>query len=262
MFRPLADRLFAVTAALLAVTSCGKADAAARSGVAGATTASASATPQGAGATIANTVSSASPLTPAVAGADSLSDSLIIARADHGRLIGRDSAAIWVVMISDFQCPYCKQWHDASFESVKRDYISTGRVRMAYLNFPLPQHKFARVEAEAAMCAAVQDKFWPFAEALFKRQEVIEKLTTIQPEVESVARSLALDMKAFAACQSRQAIRALVESDAAQSSKIGVRSTPSFLIGDFLVEGSVPYADFRKAIDTALVLARNAKRTR
>ena len=69
-------------------------------------------------------------------------------------------------------------------------------------------------------------------------------------------------MVEFAKCQRRDAIKALVESDLQQASKAGVRSTPSFLVGDFLVEGAIPYADFRKAIDTALIVARNAKRTR
>jgi protein-disulfide isomerase len=240
----------------IASGACSKADAAARA--AGATSATAvaattsGALPQGSATNV--------PSAGGPAG-DPLPDSVMISRADRGRLMGRDSGAIWVVMISDFQCPYCKQWHDAVLADVQRDYVNTGKVRMAYLNLPLPQHKYARAEAEASMCAAVQNKFWPYAEALFKRQEAIGKLPAIQPELESIARGTALDLPSFTACQGRQAIRALVESDIAQASKAGVRSTPSFLVGDFLVEGSVPYADFRKAIDTALVMAR-AKRTR
>ncbi len=242
--------------ASLATSGCGKADAASGTKPAG---------NQNAGASTASVAPTA--LTALASGnntsnRDSLSDSLLIAKADKGRLLGKDSSAIWVVMISDFQCPYCKQWHDATMSQVKRDYIDAGLVRMAYLHLPLPQHKWARAEAEGAMCAAVQGKFWPFADELFKRQGEIEKLGAIQPELETIGKSLALDMKAFAACQNRQAIKALVESDVSQSTRIGVRSTPSFLVGDFLVEGAVPYTDFRKAIDTALVLARSAKRSR
>jgi protein-disulfide isomerase len=165
-------------------------------------------------------------------------------------------------MISDFQCPYCKQWHDASMEQVKRDYVAKGHVRLAYLNLPLPQHRHARAEAEAALCAGVQDQFWPFAERLFARQESLEKVAAVQPVLDTIARGLSMDMAAFGRCQQRQAIRALVESDIQQAGKTGVRSTPSFLVGEFLVEGAVPYPEFRKAIDTALVLARRAKRTR
>ncbi len=193
---------------------------------------------------------------------DSLSDSVLIARADRGRIMGADSGAIWVVMISDFQCPYCRQWHDSSMAKLTRDYVVTGKVRVAYLNLPLPQHQFARAQAEAGLCAGAQGRFWPYAEQLFARQQRIEKLAVVQPVLDSVARALALDMEEFGRCQRRGAIRSLLESDIQQANQAGVRSTPSFLIGDFLVEGAIPYPDFRRAVDTALVLARNAKGSR
>ena len=246
------------TCAPMLASACSKADAASDK----ASTPAASAPLQGAGGSATVAATPAALATGGSGAADSLGDSLLIAKADRGRLMGRDTGAIWVVMISDFQCPYCKQWHDASMESVKRDYVNTGRVRLAYLNLPLPQHKFARAEAEASMCAAVQNQFWPFASGLFQRQGALSKIAAIQPVLDTLARSLSLNMTEFGKCQKREAIRALVESDAQQAGRAGVRSTPSFLVGDFLVEGAVPYADFRKAIDTALVMAQKAKRSR
>lgn len=239
-----------------ATTACSKADAAKADPASGSPADKPSAAASAAAPSTAGLLAAVTPPT------DSVSDSLLIARADRGRLMGRDSGAIWVVMISDFQCPYCKTWHDDAMAKVTREYVQTGKVRMAYLNFPLQQHKYARAESEASLCAAAQDKFWPYAERLFARQEEIEKAPMIQPVLDEIARELALDAGAFASCQKREAIRALVESDIQQGVKAGVRSTPSFLIGDFMVEGALPYADFRRAIDTALVMARTAKRSR
>lgn len=200
-------------------------------------------------------------LTPAVAprmpNGDTLTDSALIAHADAGRLMGRDSGAIWMIVISDFQCPYCKSWHDSTITAVKRDYIDNGKVRMAYLNLPLPQHPHARAEAQAGLCAGAQKRFWPYADGLFARQEPIAKLTNVEPLLDSLARANGLDMTEFTRCRKSKAINALVESDIQQASRTGVRSTPSFLIGDFLVEGAAPYANFRRAIDTAIVVARN-----
>ncbi len=206
-------------------------------------------------------VAATAPATAQPAG-DTLADSVLIARADQGRLMGRDSGAIWVVMMSDFQCPYCKTWHDASMASIKKEYVQTGRVRMAYLNLPLPMHPHARAEAEAALCAGVQKKFWEYSEALFAKQPAIAKRTTVQPTLDSIATTLSLDMPAFGSCQKREAIRALVESDIQQATKAGINSTPSFLIGDFLVQGALELPDFRRAIDTALKTAKLAKRSR
>src|SRR5665213_2320624 len=91
-------------------------------------------------------------------------------RADAGRILGSPNAKVWVVMASDFQCPYCKAWHDASFQKLVKDYVNTGRVRLAFLNMPLSIHPNALPAAEAAMCASVQNKFWPMQEALFATQ--------------------------------------------------------------------------------------------
>ena len=89
----------------------------------------------------------------APAPADSISD-----RADRGRILGDSTAAIWIIMASDFQCPFCKQWHDSTFGKLTQEYVRTGKVRLAYMNYPLPQHKNAMPAAEASMCAAVQGK--------------------------------------------------------------------------------------------------------
>lgn len=186
---------------------------------------------------------------------DTLADSITIQRADRGRLMGRENA-MWVVMISDFQCPYCKQWHDSSMANLKRDYIDAGKIRMAYLHLPLSIHRHARAQAEASMCAAVQDKFWPYADALFREQRAFQPIDNPASKLDDIARDVSLDLPSFNRCRKSDAIRMLVENDERQASQARVQSTPSFLIGDFLVQGALPYKDFRKAIDTALVLAK------
>jgi protein-disulfide isomerase len=201
-----------------------------------------------------------SPLQPASAsaGADTLADSLLIQRADRGRILGR-ADAMWVVMISDFQCPYCKQWHDQTMANLQRDYIDKGKVRMAYLHLPLSNHRYARVQAEASMCAAAQDKFWPYADRLFRDQQLFQNAQTPTMLLSGIAREVQLDMPAFTTCTNSAAIRLLVENDERQAAQAKVQSTPTFLVGDFLVQGALPYADFRRAIDTALAVTAARK---
>ena len=169
---------------------------------------------------------------------------------------------MWVVMISDFQCPYCKQWHDQSMAEFQREFITPGKVRFAYLHLPLTSiHPHAQAQAEASMCAGVQGKFWPFAEALFRSQAVVKGMNSPTPLFTRFAAQLGLDRAAFDACLTSPVIKQLVANDVAQANTAGVQSTPTFLIGDFLVQGALPYPTFRKAVDSALVVAR-AKRGR
>src|SRR3954447_6475356 len=94
----------------------------------------------------------------------------IITRADLARIQGSPSAPLWVIEVSDFQCPYCKQWHDQTYNTFLDQYVKTGKVRLAYVNFPLGIHAHAFPAAEAAMCAGVQNKFWPMHDSLFASQ--------------------------------------------------------------------------------------------
>lgn len=183
-------------------------------------------------------------------------DTALARKADQGRILG-PSNAMWVVMISDFQCPYCKQWHDSSMAQLRKDFIEPGKIRFAYLHLPLVSiHPHARAEAEAAMCAGVQGKFWPFAESLFNSQKVVQGMSDVSPLVNRFARELSLDMTAFAACRQSPGIKGIVENDMQQASQANVTSTPSFIIGDFLVQGAIPYPAFKKAVDSALVVAK------
>jgi protein-disulfide isomerase len=187
---------------------------------------------------------------------DTLGESTLMNRADQGRLLGPDNA-MWVVMISDFQCPYCKRWHDESMANFRREYVETGKVRFAYLHLPLESiHPHARAQAEAASCAGAQGKFWPFAEAIFAGFDAVKGMNNVNPLLERYARELKLDMAAYEQCRMSRAIKVLIQNDIQQATQAGVQSTPSFVIGEFLVNGALPWPDFRKAVDTALVMHR------
>ncbi|MBA3645147.1 MAG: DsbA family protein [Gemmatimonadaceae bacterium] len=178
-----------------------------------------------------------------------------VVRADLARIEGSPSAKLWVVVVSDFQCPYCKQWHDEAYESFRREYVETGKVRFAYINYPLNSHQNAWPAAQAAMCAAAQDKFWPMHEALFSTQQKWEILSPPTPFLDSLARSLKLDMTRFKDCVSSGKMRGLIKADHDRALAAGATSTPTFLIGSQLLVGAVPLADMRKTVDSALAKA-------
>src|SRR5665213_4268740 len=43
--------------------------------------------------------------------------------ADASRIQGSPSAKLWVIEVSDFQCPYCKEWHDATYQMLRDEYV-------------------------------------------------------------------------------------------------------------------------------------------
>lgn len=183
---------------------------------------------------------------PASAGDDAL-----LERADRARIQGDSTAPVWIVEISDFQCPFCKQWHDRTYPDIVREYVRTGIVRMAYVNFPLGQHPHAMPAAEAAMCAAAQDKFWPMHDVIFNTQDRWGQLSDARPMFDSLARSVGVDADSWRTCVQSGVTQRLINADRGRGLSAGVGSTPTFFVGNEPITGAAPIEDFRKAIERA-----------
>ena len=186
------------------------------------------------------------------AGAAALSADSMRALADQSRIRGSAAAPIWIVEVSDFQCPYCRQWHEQTYATVIRDYVDRSLVRLAYLNLPIQSHQHAWIAAEAAMCAGVQGKFWQYHDALFRTQEQWSALPAAEATFDSLARAVGVNGAAWRDCLTSQAIRSLIVQDVRRVEQTGVRSTPTFFIGDTAVVGALPTAVFRAVIDGQL----------
>jgi protein-disulfide isomerase len=173
-------------------------------------------------------------------------------RADQGRIRGNPQAGLWIIEASDFQCPFCKMWHDSTYGSLVHDYVQSGKARLAYLNFPLSQHQNALPAAEAAMCASVQNKFWPMHDSLFASQERWETLANAMPVFDSTAAHIGVMMPAWRDCVAKHLTRGLIEADYERSRNAGVKSTPTFFVGDQQLAGFQTYSFFRQVVEAQL----------
>ena len=179
-----------------------------------------------------------------------------LARIDQSRQMGDASAKVWFIMGSDFQCPYCKSFHDETWPRIESEYVKTGKLRVAFMHHPMEFHPRAVPAAEAAMCAGAQDRFWQMHDSLFKNQDKWVKAPDPQPIFEGFAQSMGLQMEAWRNCVSSHATRAMIEQDFMRTSQVGIKGTPSFVIADSLaIVGAAPFGDFKKALDDALAKA-------
>jgi protein-disulfide isomerase len=170
-------------------------------------------------------------------------------QADAARIQGSPTAPVWVVEVSDFQCPFCKTWHDSTYRALRREFVTPGTVRLAYVNYPLPNHQNAMPAAEAAMCAGTQGRFWEMHDGLFDSQDTWAEMPNAAPVFDSVARAAGVDVAAMRRCIDQGSMRALIQADAERAQEFGVQATPSFIIGgDVLIRGAQPIEAFRRAI--------------
>lgn len=183
----------------------------------------------------------------------------LLAKADAGRILGDPKASVWMIIISDFQCPYCRQWHEESWEAIRKEYVETGKLRVAYVNLPLDMHPNAMPAAQVAMCAAVQDKFWPVQDAIFRTQAAWKDLANAVPFFEKLAGDVGANVETLRACVASNATRPLIQGDVDRATRAGAQSTPTFFVGNQPLIGAQPLAAFRGAIEAALAAKPAAK---
>jgi protein-disulfide isomerase len=167
------------------------------------------------------------------------------------RTKGSPTAPVTVYEMSDFQCPYCKRFAEETFPRIERSYITSGKVRWVFVNFPLTSvHVHAAAAGELALCAAKQKGFWRVHDLLFQYQETWAPLKEPAPFFVSLADSAGLSKKSLLAClQSPETTQAL-KAEAEGSQRSGANSTPSFYIEGGLMEGALEFDVFKRVLDS------------
>lgn len=165
---------------------------------------------------------------------------------------GSADAPVTVVEFTDYQCPFCRRFQAETWPAIERNYVATGKVRFVVRDLPLRIHSDARPAAEAAHCAGEQGRFWPMHAALLARDMKLDPASLL-----AKAQGLGLDPARFKQCVTSNKYEAAIERNAAQADALGVRGTPSFIIGRVSqgvlegerVSGALPYGDFAAFID-------------
>jgi len=159
--------------------------------------------------------------------------------------IGPEDAPITIIEFSDYQCPYCRRWHEEVYQPLLNAY--PGKIRLVYRQFPLTSiHPDAFSAAEASMCANEQNAYWQFHDKLFSDSSLGSGV------YKEYAQQLGLDMTAFESCLTDHKYQEAVQSDLDFAVNLGVRSTPTFFINGLAIVGAQPLDIFKQVIDKEL----------
>ena len=132
-----------------------------------------------------------------------------------------------------------------------KQYVDTGKVKFVYMHAPFLGQESVWA-AQAAECAADQDRFWAYHDLLFSRQAGENQGAFTKDKLLAMAQESKLDMTLFEPCLTKDQTLARVRGDAQEGQKIGVRGTPTFVINDRIVVGALPLEDFQQLIEKAL----------
>ena len=182
------------------------------------------------------------------AAAQQQSSNAIVTRAK-----GSPSARVTVYEMSDFQCPFCRRFALETFRTIEREYITTGKVRWVFVNFPLTSlHANAVAAASTAVCAARQGAFWPMHDLIYQYQETWAPLKEPGPFFVSLADSAGISKSKLVECVRSPATEAELRYEAEGAERAGATSTPTFYIEGGLLAGAHPLPVFRQVLDSVL----------
>ncbi len=146
---------------------------------------------------------------------------------------GQGNAKIAVIVYSDFQCPFCKQFAKETWPVFHERFVATGDVVFVFQHLPLERiHPFAFSAATAAECAGSQGQFWKMHDFLFGEVALDAERIKLAPQATGLKRQV------FQSCVEREA-PAKILATMAEAKVLGIASTPTFLIGTIQSDGKV-----------------------
>ncbi len=160
--------------------------------------------------------------------------------------IGPADAPITIIEFSDFECPFCTQWHKEVWPQLQETYGD--KIRLVYRDFPLYSiHPNAGAAAEAANCANEQGRFWEYHDLLFDAEQGLSR-----EAYEAYASQLNLDLEQFKTCLDEKRYESEVSADFEYARQLGVQSTPTFFINGVALIGAQPFEVFQEVIELEL----------
>jgi protein-disulfide isomerase len=172
--------------------------------------------------------------------ADPLTENIAKMKLDGAPVLGDPNAAITIVEYSDFECPVCRNLHDALRGMLPK----YPQVRIIFKDYPIEQiHPWARTAALAGRCAYHQDPkaFWKLYDLIYDNQDVISASNAYDKIIDYAGRS-GLNTDAFKSCLASSQAAAEVDASIANANLLEVRSTPTLFVNGRRLVGSDPHA--------------------
>lgn len=180
---------------------------------------------------------------PAFAHADDLSAEMILNDPD-APVGGNPAGSLTIVTFFDYNCPFCK----STVEPLGKVLKSDGDIRLVYKDWPIlfPTSPYA---ARLALAAKHQNRYEEAYAALMG----IDGPRVSEDRMREALRAGGFDLAQLEATAEKRKteISTLLERNNAQAERLGLRGTPAFLIGRYIVASALDEAGFREVVAEA-----------
>ena len=165
-------------------------------------------------------------------------------------VLGQDEAPVKIKIFSSFTCPHCANFHINVVSEIKKEYIETGKVQLIFIDFPLDQVAF---NASKLLHCLDKKKQIAFLDTIYENQNQWTSgsdINEINNNLKAMVNILGISSKQFNKCQNDEVIEdKILNGRINGQQKYSIDSTPTIIINEKKLEGSVSFKNIKKKIE-------------
>jgi len=164
--------------------------------------------------------------------------------------LGEDKANIKIKIFSSFTCPHCANFHFNIVPQIKKKYVDTGKVQLIFIDFPLDQAAF---NVSKLLHCVEKNKQISFMDNIYKKQNQWtdgSNIEEINKNIKKIVESMGISSTQFDKCLIDEDISdKILNGRIDASKKYTINSTPTIVINEKKLEGSVSFENIKKKIE-------------
>ena len=165
-------------------------------------------------------------------------------------VLGSDKAIVKIKVFSSLTCPHCANFHIKVVPEIKREYVDTGKVQLIFIDFPLDQSAF---NASKLLHCLDKKKQIAFLDIIYETQTKwtnASNLNDINKNLKKIVKNLGISSVQFDKCLIDEDISDKILNGRIDANrKYSINSTPTIVINEKKLEGSVSFKNIKKKIE-------------
>ena len=164
--------------------------------------------------------------------------------------IGSYDAIVKIKIFSSLTCPHCANFHIKIVPKIIKEYVESGKVQLIFIDFPLD---LAAFNASKLLHCIDQKKQISFLDIVYDTQSNWTNGTNIEDinnNLKKIAKNLGISPEQFDKCLIDENISDKILNNRIEANqKYSINSTPTIVINEKKLEGSVSFKNIKKRIE-------------
>ena len=165
-------------------------------------------------------------------------------------VIGSFDAAVKIKIYSSLTCPHCANFHINVIPEIKKEYVNSGKVQLIFIDFPLDQAAF---NASKLLHCLDQKRQIDFLDTIYETQNKWtggSNLNDINKNLKKIVMNFGINSTQFDKCLIDETISDKILNGRIEANrKYSIDSTPTIIINEKKLEGSVSFKNIKKKIE-------------